>query len=139
MSKNPEDFDMDLDEDLGNEESEDEPESEPVSPKSKTPAGGSSIASKTPQVSGPVAKGGKKINLFFSSTVGPGEKKQKLMVNTGNSVGAIKETIGNMFGLDPQDFHLSYGGVTMEESSPIMEYGVDDGDTVLLIPASTAG
>jgi len=120
-----EDFDMDLDEDLDDDSSID----------SKTPA----IDSKTPAISGPVASGGKKINLFFMSTVGPGEKKQKLNVNTGNQVGAIKETIGNIFGLNPQDFHLSAGGVTMEESKPIMEYNVEDSDTVLLIPASTAG
>lgn len=119
-----EDFDMDLDEDLGEE---------PVS--SKTP----SVASKTPAVSGPVTAGGKQINVFFMSTIGPGEKKQKLLVNTGNSVGAIKNTLGNMFGLNPQDFHLSYGGVTMEEDKPLMDYNVEDGDTVLLIPASTAG
>jgi len=120
-----EDFDMDLDEEQRLSDSID----------SKTPA----IDSKTPAISGPVASGGKKINLFFMSTVGPGEKKQKLNVNTGNQVGAIKETIGNIFGLNPQDFHLSAGGVTMEESKPIMEYNVEDSDTVLLIPASTAG
>ncbi|MHA1377169.1 MAG: ubiquitin-like domain-containing protein [Candidatus Helarchaeota archaeon] len=93
------------------------------------------IASKTPKA----GVGGKKINVFFMSTIGPGEKKQKLMVNTGNDIGAIKQTVGNMFGLNPADFHLSYGGVTMEEASPLQDYNVDDGDTVLLIPASTAG
>ena len=36
-------------------------------------------------------------------------------------------------------FHLSSGGVTMDESSPLSEYNVSDGDDVLLIPASTAG
>lgn len=125
MSENPDDFDMDLDEDLGEEKG----------PASKTPA----IDSKTPAIRGPIVQGGKKINLFFMSTIGPGERKQKLMVDTGNNVGAVKETIGNIFGLNPQDFHLSFGGVTMEETKPIMEYNVDDGDTVLLIPASSAG
>ena len=57
-----EDFD-DLDEDL--EDIED-----------KTPA----IASKTPNVA--QAPGGKDISIFFMSTIGPGEKKQKLLVNT---------------------------------------------------------
>ncbi len=73
------------------------------------------------------------------STIGPGEKKQKLTVNDGNHVGDIKETVGNIFGLNPDDFHLSSGGVTMDENNPLNEYNVSDGDDVLLIPASTAG
>ncbi|TXT66305.1 MAG: hypothetical protein BAJALOKI1v1_310011 [Promethearchaeota archaeon] len=95
------------------------------------------IKSKTPKVKGP--SGGKKISLFFTSTVGPGEKKQKLVVDDANHVDAIKQTVGNIFGLDPNDFHLSSGGVTMDESSPLRDYNVDDGDEVLLIPSSTAG
>jgi hypothetical protein len=114
-------FDEDLEEDL------EEPESKtPMEPaKSKTPA--------AQQVSG------EKINLYFMSTIGPGEKKQKLLVNTGNNVTDIKRTVGNIFGLEPNDFHLSSGGVTMDESSPLGEYDVNDGDEVLLIPSSTAG
>ncbi|NVM56156.1 MAG: hypothetical protein HWN66_20840 [Candidatus Helarchaeota archaeon] len=99
----------------------------------KTP----SISAKTP-IPPPVVKG-KKINLFFMSTIGPGEKKEKLGINTGNRVGDIKTTVGNLFGLNSPDFHLSYGGVTMDEANPLQDYDVGDGDTVLLIPASTAG
>ena len=33
----------------------------------------------------------------------------------------------------------SSGGVTMDETSPISDYNVEDGDEVLLIPSSTAG
>jgi hypothetical protein len=114
-------FDEDLEEDL------EEPESKtPMEPsKSKTPA------------AKPVS--GEKFNLYFMSTIGPGEKKQKLLVNTGNQVSDIKRTVGNIFGLEPNDFHLSSGGVTMDESSPLGEYDVNDGDEVLLIPSSTAG
>ena len=111
-------FDDEFDEDLGE-------------PEEKTP-----VTSKTPST--PPA-GGKKINLYFTSTIGPGEKRQKLLVDDGNTVGAVKQTIGNIFGLDPSDFHLSSGGVTMDDSSPISSYNVSDGDEVLLIPASTAG
>ena len=109
-----------FDEDLGY----DEPEK--LAFKSKTPA------SKTPA-------GGKNIAVYFMSTIGPGEKKQKLTINDGNSVSEIKRTVGNMFGLNPNDFHLSSGGVTMEERAPLNEYSVSNGDDVLLIPASTAG
>ncbi len=99
---------------------------------SKTPA----IASKTPSVP---AASGDQISLYFQSTVGPGEKKQKLLVNTGNRVGDIKTTVGNIFGLNPADFHLSHGGVTMDEGNILNDYNLKDNDTVLLIPASTAG
>ena len=101
-------------------------------PEEKTP-----VKSKTPAAT--PSAGGKKISLYFTSTIGPGEKKQKLIVDDGNSVGAVKQTIGNIFGLDPADFHLSSGGVTMDDSSPLSSYNVNDGDDVLLIPASTAG
>ncbi|MFX1519464.1 MAG: ubiquitin-like domain-containing protein [Promethearchaeota archaeon] len=112
------------------EEFEEELEEEP---KEKRPV---DVASKTPAA--PVTTG-EKVNLFFMSTIGPGEKKQKLLVDTGYRVGDIKETVSSLFGLTPTDFHLSHGGVTMDEQSPMTEYKVTDGDTVLLIPASTAG
>ena len=114
------DFD-DMDEDLG----------EGIDDKTPT------IASKTPNV--PQVPGGKDVSIFFMSTIGPGEKKQKLLVNTGNQVGDIKTTVGNIFGINPSDFHLSHGGVTMDDGKYIKDYPVKDGDTVLLIPASTAG
>lgn len=117
-----EDFDEDLD---------DLEEEEPVA--EKTPA----IVSKTPAAK--PAPGGEELSLFFQSTIGPGEKKQKLLVNTGNEVSAIKTTVGNIFGLNPSDFHLTQGGVTMEESKYMKDYNLKDGDTLLLIPASTAG
>jgi len=106
----------DFDEDLAGEE--------PV--RSKTPA------SKTPST-------GKKITLYFMSTIGPGEKKEKLTVNDNNQVKDIKRTLGNLYGLNPNDFHLSSGGVTMDENSQLNDYSVNDGDDILLIPASTAG
>ena len=93
--------------------------------------------SKTPAYKAPA--GGRKISLYFTSTIGPGEKKQKLTVDNGNAVGDIKQTVGNIFGLNPADFHISSGGITMDEGSPLESYSVSDGDEVLLIPASTAG
>ena len=79
------------------------------------------------------------MTLYFTSTIGPGEKKEKLTVNNANHVSDIKETLGNLYGLDPNDFHLSSGGVTMDEGSQLKDYNVNDGDDILLIPASTAG
>ena len=95
------------------------------------------LDSKTPGTKG--VPEGKKISVYFMSTIGPGEKKQKLLINTVNFVGDIKDTVANLFGLDPADFYLSSGGVTMDEQSPMKNYYVDDGDDILLIPASIAG
>ena len=94
------------------------------------------IASKTPAYKAPA---GRKITIYVISTIGPGEKKQKLTVDNGNQVSDIKRTVGNIFGLNPTDFHVSSGGVTMDEKTPLNNYNLSDGDDVLLIPASTAG
>ncbi|HME51159.1 MAG TPA: ubiquitin-like domain-containing protein [Candidatus Lokiarchaeia archaeon] len=111
---------------------------EPV--KSKKPMGKPAPAIKSKKPMGKPSKGsGDQITVYFQSTIGPGEKKQKMLVDVANPVGDIKQTVGAMYGLEPDDFHLSFGGVTMDESSPLSEYGVSDGDTLLLIPASTAG
>lgn len=132
MGQDPDDFD----EDLGKPEEEPVVEEAPKPIVSKKPAAAKPISSKKPAGGG---GGGKSVSVYFQSTIGPGEKKQKLLVNTGNQVGAIKQTVGNMFGLDPEDFHLSHGGVTLDEGVPLSNYSVQDGDTLLLIPASTAG
>jgi hypothetical protein len=96
-----------------------------------------SVKSKTP--SGKTPSTGKKLTLYFMSTIGPGEKKEKLTVNDANHVSDIKQTLGNLFGLDPDEFHISSGGVTMDENDQLKDYNVNDGDDILLIPASTAG
>lgn len=96
-----------------------------------------SVKSKTPATKTPSA--GKKLTLYFMSTIGPGEKKEKLSVNDSNRVDDIKSTLGNIYGLDPNDFHLSSGGVTMDENNPLRDYDINNGDDILLIPASTAG
>jgi hypothetical protein len=51
----------------------------------------------------------------------------------------VKRTLGNLFGLDPNEFHLSSGGVTMDEANQLRDYNLNDGDDILLIPSSTAG
>ncbi len=98
---------------------------------------GAPLKSKTPASKTPSA--GRKVTLYFMSTIGPGEKKEKLTVNDNNRVRDLKRTLGNMYGLNPNDFHLSSGGVTMDENSNLNDYSVNDGDDILLIPASTAG
>lgn len=98
--------------------------------KSKTPA-----HSKTP-VSASAA--GSRKNIFFKSTVGP-ERTEKLSVGENTPVRDVRDTLANIFGLSPDDFHLSHAGRTLDESAPIGDYGINNGDEILLIPHSTAG
>lgn len=125
MSDEFEELSMDLEaddlEDLGYEE---EPE-QPREVKSKTPATNK--------------KSGNKINLFFQSTIGPSQRQEKLQVVTDAPVGDLKYTVSQIFSLEPEDFHLSYLGRTLDPDDIIANYEVEDGDTLLLIPVSTAG
>ena len=79
------------------------------------------------------------INVFILSTVGPGEKQQDLTVDLDNKVINLKETVGNMFGLMPSNFHLSSGGITFDEQLSLKDYNLEKGDEILIIPSSTAG
>ena len=94
------------------------------------------IKSKTP---GRAVNQGDKIALFFISTIGPGEKRQKLTIFTGNLVYDIKTTIGNLYGLMPANFHLSHEGITLDEMNPLSTHPIKDGDEILIIPSSIAG
>ncbi len=105
-------------------------EEEPVV-QSKTPD-----SAKTPAGGGP---SGPKMNLYFKSTVGPGERTEKMTVGKNATIDDLKYTLGNVFGLDPQDFHLSSAGRTMDDNDKVGNYDVDEGDEILLIPHSTAG
>ena len=96
----------------------------------------SSIQEKTPQSKRPQ---GSRVNLFFRSTIGPGEKLEKLSVDSEMPVKELSNTIGDIFGLDPQDFHLSISGRTMDNDDVLSNYELEDGIEVLIIPVSTAG
>ena len=96
----------------------------------------SSIQEKTPHSKRPQ---GSRVNLFFRSTIGPGEKLEKLNVDPDMAVRELSITIGDIFGLDPQDFHLSIGGRTMDNDDVLSNYDLEDGIEVLIIPVSTAG
>ena len=99
------------------------------------------IQSKTPtQSKTPITNitAGPKKNVFFKSTVGP-ERTEKLSVGDNTPVRDVRDTLANIFGLNPTDFHLSHAGRTLDESAPIGDYDIDNGDEILLIPHSTAG
>ena len=79
------------------------------------------------------------IKVYVTSTVGPGEKRQDLRIKLSNRVIDLKDTIGNIFGLTPTNFHLSSGGITFDEQLLLKDYNLEEGDEVLIIPSSTAG
>jgi hypothetical protein len=80
-----------------------------------------------------------RVNLFFRSTIGPGEKLEKLTVDPEMGVLDLKETLGRIFGLDPQDFHISISGRTLDTDDVLSNYDIEDGLECLIIPVSTAG
>ncbi|MFX0116988.1 MAG: ubiquitin-like domain-containing protein [Candidatus Hodarchaeota archaeon] len=118
MSDNNEDF-----EDLGDDFQEDEPSTEEIM-KSKTPIE-------------PIGEG-KKISLYFRSTIGP-ERTERILVGSNTSVEDLKETLGHIFNLGLSDFHLIHEGRTLDPEDTIGNFDPQDGDLVLLIPVSTAG
>ena len=105
--------------DIEIEDDEEELQEEPI-PKSKVPKG-------------------TRLTLYFRSTIGPGEKLEKLTVDTSMPVKELQSTLGDLFGLDPNDFHLSANGRTLDSDDIISNYDIEDGQEVLIIPVSTAG
>ena len=95
------------------------------------------IKSKTPSSSKTPA--GNKKTVFFQNTVGPSQRQEKMVVSDNAPIGDIKYTVSQVFGLPAEEFHLSHAGRTMDPDDTLENYGVDSGDTVLLIPVSTAG
>ena len=94
------------------------------------------IVSKTPSTKTPA---GKKISVYFQSTIGPTPKQEKLVVATETPISDLKYTVSQIFGLPPDEFHLSHAGRTCDPDDVLSDYDVEDGDTMLLIPVSTAG
>ena len=105
---------------------EDDLNTETAGIKSKTPA-----SSKTPA--------GHKINVYFQSTIGPSQKQEKMVVAEDAPIGDIKYTVSQVFDLPADEFHLSHAGRTLDPDDTLSNYDVDAGDTLLLIPVSTAG
>ncbi len=82
---------------------------------------------------------GARITLFFRSTIGTGEKLEKLTVDPEMGISELKETLGGIFGLDPQDFHISISGRTLDRDDVLSNYEIENGLECLIIPVSTAG
>ncbi|MFO8020699.1 MAG: ubiquitin-like domain-containing protein [Promethearchaeia archaeon] len=101
---------------------------------SKTSEDSSAVHSKTPQ-----EVKAEKIAVYFASTIGPEKKKQKLAVNKTVPVKELKKTVGEIYGLITANFHLSAGGLTLDENRTLNFYNLSHNDEILIIPSSTAG
>lgn len=132
MSENEEREPLEENEDF--DDMEDLAEEDTETPK---PAPSPGIDSKTP--TGSKIPHGVRVNLYFRSTIGPGEKLEKLMVDSEMPVRELAITVGQIFGLDPQDFHLSISGRTLDPDDILGNYEIEDGLECLIIPVSTAG
>lgn len=82
---------------------------------------------------------GKRITLFFRSTIGAGEKIEKLVVDSNIPISELKKTVGNLFDLEPDDFHFSFAGRTTDNDDILSNYDIEDGSEALIIPISLAG
>ncbi len=82
----------------------------------------------------------KKVSVFVESTIGPNQRKEKLVVSTDASIAEIKATLSNLFGLpDTRNFHLAISGRICDDDDLLVNYDLEDGDVILVIPISTAG
>jgi hypothetical protein len=94
------------------------------------------IQPKTPEKKEPI---GDRVTLFIRSTIGPSEKLEKLTVDPNISIQELAKTVGQIFGLDSQEFHLSISGRTLDPDDILSNYQLEDGVECLIIPISTAG
>ena len=76
--------------------------------------------------------------MYFQSTVGPSQKQEKMVVTEDAPIGDIKYTVSQVFDLPADEFHLSHAGRTLDPDDTLGNYDVEAGDTLLLIPVSTA-
>lgn len=79
------------------------------------------------------------IAIYCTSTIGPQEKTQKLIVKKTTKIAELKITIGELYGLNTANFHLSCGGLTLSETRTLTSYNISQNNEILIIPSSTAG
>jgi len=75
------------------------------------------------------------IRVYVRSLVEPGEKTKIIIVDTKELINIIKERVAILFDYELEDFHLSSGGILLDENSLINDYDIDDDDEIALIPS----
>ncbi len=88
------------------------------------------------------------ITCTFVSTIGSGDNELDLKLPAISTIDEVKNEVSEKTGLSPIDFHISYGGITLDESIALEEYlrsfeefGEDTlfPGVFLIIPSVTAG
>ncbi len=77
-----------------------------------------------------------KIKIYLLSIIGFGEKRADLLIPITKNVGSVKERASEIFGLKVNEFHLSFGGIILKENYLLKDYEIENGDEIVLIPAS---
>ena len=80
-----------------------------------------------------------KITMLFENTIGPNSRQEKLEVDLNTPVSEVKYTLSQLFSLASDEFHLVHAGMTCDADDIMANYNIADGDTLLLIPVTTAG
>ena len=80
-----------------------------------------------------------KILIYFTSTIKKKKKKQEMVIRKSITIKELKKTVGKLYGLHVENFHLSLNGLTLSETREIVSYNVCHKDEILIIPSSTAG
>lgn len=97
------------------------------------------IAEEPLEGEGKQPSGATKVTIYLQSTIGPSQEQRKMTISTQAPISELKYTIGQIFSLPPEEFHLSHGGRTCDPDDIISNYDIEEGDTLLLIPISIAG
>jgi hypothetical protein len=92
-----------------------------------------------PNTKTPESTGSGNISIFFTSTIGPEEKKNEMIIRQSITIKELKKTVGKLYGLHVENFHLSLNGLTLSETRKLVSYNVCHKDEILIIPSSTAG
>lgn len=75
------------------------------------------------------------IRVYVRSLVEPGEKTKIVILDTTESIQAVKERIGILFDYKLENFLLSSGGILLNPKSRVENYDIDDDDEIALIPS----
>ena len=76
----------------------------------------------------------KKWRIYILSLIG-GEERKDLLIEGNDLVEEVKKAAGDMFKFQPMNFHLSFEGLLLKQTSKISDYDIQNGDELVLIPA----
>ncbi|MFX1276748.1 MAG: hypothetical protein ACFFBP_03015 [Promethearchaeota archaeon] len=75
-----------------------------------------------------------KFRVHVISLVEPGEKKKIIIIESLDMIIEIKKKVGVLFDYNLEDFHLTTGGIMLDETLQIKDYFIEDDDEIVLIP-----